>query len=97
MGCDVNSDKTIFGDSECRLETATQKLDERADDSVESMQRILLDRSVSKQPIHRGYVPDDVLGKIGTVCTVIMKLKERRLLIKKGNGAISPFQEYGLI
>ena len=58
----------------------------RSDDrSVAAMKAILSDRSHPQLPIYRHYAPDPELGHMGTVCTIVMDLPNRRFHVRKGN------------
>ena len=65
---------------------AAKKLTESLDDfGVYAMQNILSDRSNSGLPIYRTYVADPELGTMGTICTIVMDLQNKKFYIRKGN------------
>ncbi|UJR30533.1 hypothetical protein I4U23_018062 [Adineta vaga] len=86
-------DKPRYQNSLDRYKRITQLWDNR-----ESLQSILLDFDGDKQmyPICRSYQPTS-LGSVGTVCSLIMNLKERTMNITKGNPRNHPkFYEFKL-
>ncbi len=80
--------------SRCRIEVADALVSELSDHSVEQMKNILSDRSRGPLSILRRYLPDETVEHIGTVCTVIMELSDRKLHVRRGNDASVPFQAF---
>ena len=53
-------------------------------------------RSHPELPIHRPYIPDDELGEVGTVCSIVMDLPGRTICVKKGNTVATDFVTYSV-
>lgn len=94
LGRNINSDHGVFCSSFARMRTAAERVDTTTNQSIDAMKSILLDHSNSDLPIHRAYIPDDELGEVGTVCTVLMDLPGQTIQIKKGNAAAANFVAY---
>ncbi len=78
-------DEADFPSSYSRYEVADRETVALESFTVADMRNILSDRSNTELPIYRPYVPDEELGAMGTVCTVIMELAERRFYLRRGN------------
>ena len=76
-----------FQSSYARFRTAQALTTSLESFTVEDMNAILSDRSNRQLPIYRSYIADEDLGSMGTVCTVIMDLANKRFYIRKGNQA----------
>ena len=59
--------------------------------SMNEMKKLLLDQSHPDLPICRPYVEDPDLGNVGTICTIIMDLKNTQLHITRGSPLKSTF------
>lgn len=92
----INPDRGRFRSSYARMHTALEKVSKCIDYSSDEMKHILLDRSQAEFPIHRTYIPHPEMEEMGTVATVIMQLKQRKMHIKKGNSADVNFKIYDL-
>lgn len=86
-------DKNRYQNSYDRYDRVKQMWNENA-----SLETILFDFDDENQvyPICRSFKPSFV-GSLGTVCSMIMNLKERNMLITKGNPRINPeYHHYSL-
>ncbi len=90
------SNSPEFLSSYTRFHRATSLLKADSEKTVMSMCDILSDDSNEKLPIYRSYVADDSVHELGTVCSVVMSLAERKMFIRKGKSAQARFFEYGL-
>ena len=88
----INPERGIFRSSYARMRTAKEKLESSGDRSLESMKNILLDRSNKDMPINQRYIPFKAIGNLGTICTIIMDLKNLEIHIKKGANLEDDFQ-----
>ena len=59
--------------------------------SVNDMKDLLLDRSEDTLPICRHYVENPDIGTVGTICTLIMDLKNKQMHLTKGSPLVTPF------
>jgi len=75
------SDAELLKDSQCRLARAMQLSDLDNDKDAASMKKILFDRTDKVNPVCRLYEPHLDLGELGTLSTIIMHLKERKMEI----------------
>jgi hypothetical protein len=64
--------------------------------SLELMKSILLDDSDSELPICRKYIPGTTMEEVGTVCTILMDLKQEVMHITKGTPLHNPFTKISL-
>jgi isopenicillin-N N-acyltransferase-like protein len=96
LGRNINPDQGVFCSSYARMRTATERTNTTADQSINTMKSILLDRSNPDLPIHRAYIPDDELGDVGTVCSVMMDLPQQVIHVKKGNTVTTDFVSYSV-
>jgi hypothetical protein len=94
LGQNINPDQGVFCSSFARMRTARKRIGTSTDQSIDTMTSILLDRTNPELPIHRPYIPDDELGEVGTVCSVMMDLPGRTIHVKKGNTAATDFVAY---
>ncbi len=94
--CESSLDSPVvdLSNSRCRFDVAEQRSASLTAFGVDQMANVLSDQSDAEFPILRGYVPDDVVQEVGTVCTIAMELAEGRLHIRKGNDAADPLIEY---
>jgi isopenicillin-N N-acyltransferase-like protein len=69
----------------CRYKVASKLSESLTSFAVGDMTAILSDRSESDFPILRDYVDDDLIGQVGTVCTVIMELVAGTIHVRTGN------------
>ena len=93
----INSpDCADFASSYTRFRRVNTLLANNTDRSVTQMCGLLSDESDSELPIYRDYVIDDSVHELGTVCSIVMSLAERKMLIRKGKGEGAQFFEYGL-
>lgn len=76
-----------FQSSYARFRTAQALTTGLQSFTIEGMVGILSDRSNTELPIYRPYTADEDLGSMGTVCTVIMDLANKRFYIRKGTQA----------
>ena len=96
LGRNINPDHGVFCSSYARMRAATERVNTITEQSINAMKSILLDRSHPDLPIHRPYIPDEELGEVGTVCSVVMDLPRRAIHVKKGNTAATDFVTYQL-
>lgn len=94
LGRDINPDRGVFCSSYARMRTAQAKANAVAEQSIDEMKSILLDRSNKELPINRRYIPDDDLEEVGTVCTIIMDLPNQSIHLKKGHASETDFVTY---
>ncbi|NNE63733.1 MAG: hypothetical protein HKN34_06605, partial [Gammaproteobacteria bacterium] len=85
-----------FASSYARFKRANTLLANNKDRSVAQLCQLLSDESDSELPIYREYVVDDSVHELGTVCSIVMSLADRKMLIRKGKGEGALFFEYGL-
>ncbi|MEM7562445.1 MAG: C45 family peptidase [Pseudomonadota bacterium] len=86
-----------FKSSYTRYHRASEILDSMLtdDQDPELIGRTLLsDTATNPLPIFRRYIPEATVGLLGTICTVLMDLKQRTLWVRKGSVAENPFQQY---
>ena len=96
LGKPINGiDDPLFASSHARLNTVCKRT-AAISQSVESMKDILSDRSHKTFPVYRPYMPDPILGEVGTVATIIMNLEDLNLHIRKGSKSRAIFNEYRL-
>jgi isopenicillin-N N-acyltransferase-like protein len=81
--------------SEARLATAVALVGRAGKADLRTVQHILSDESHPTHRICRPYRPQSGMT-IGTVCTVAMDLRERRLDVRSGPEAGAPFDTYPL-
>ena len=92
----INPERGIFRSSYARMRTAKEKLESSGDRSLESMKNILLDRSNKDMPINQKYIPFEAIEDLGTICTIVMDLKNLEIHIKKGANLEDDFQKIKL-
>jgi isopenicillin-N N-acyltransferase-like protein len=92
--------KNIEGDylpfSTSQLNRAREMLEGLTDFSIDTMKQILSDRSNTQFPICREYITHPELGDAGTVCSIIMDLKNKCLHLTKGSPLENKFKFIGL-
>ena len=86
-------DETDLLNSLTRYHTALEKINEVTDFSTADMIAILSDRSAGENSILAKYQPATLMkmGFIGTLATIVMDLKTRTMLVRKGNPASARF------
>lgn len=84
-------ERADYPSSYARYQTANRETVALDSFAVVDMKRVLSDRSNAALPVYRPYVADEELGAMGTVCTVIMELPQRRFHLRRGNGADTGF------
>ncbi|MFX1506820.1 MAG: C45 family autoproteolytic acyltransferase/hydrolase [Promethearchaeota archaeon] len=92
----LNVDLEKLANSFARYEQALQMVQTFEDNSLEGMKRILLDQTMGDMPICRPYVPNPDIGNAGTVCSIIMDLKDLKMHITLGNPIENPFTTIGV-
>lgn len=92
VGADASTGGPFFENSCARLERARAL--ERGVGSFDDLLGFLADRADAKHPICRAYAPlDRVPGvTVGTVATVAMELRERRLHVRRGPDPEAPLR-----
>jgi len=75
------SDAELLEDSQCRLERAMQLSASNSSNNAAFMKKILFDRANDFNPVCRLYEPHLDLGELGTLTTIIMHLRERKMEI----------------
>jgi len=63
---------------------------------LDEMKGLLLDQSAGESSICSYYHDHELLGNCGTVCTLIMDLRNRQIYLKRGNNMGSSFTLYSL-
>lgn len=91
----INTDPEEFASSFKRYERGAELLEDQPSD-VEDMKRILADKEVDDLPICRDYVPDELIGNVGTICSIIMDLRGRTMHITRGNPFDNPYSKFSL-
>lgn len=98
IGEQINSPQSMeFASSYARYTRAKSFLEDNDERSIASMCALLSDDSDSQLPIYRDYVVDDSVHELGTVCSIVMSLSQRKMLIRKGKAKGADFFEYDLI
>jgi len=90
---DLDQPEADMTNSHCRWNTSAERVAGLADFHIDQMADVLSDRSAS-EPILRRYVPNEVVQHIGTICTILMDLPNRRLHVRRGNDPANPFVQY---
>ncbi len=85
IGKSINPSDESFMNSYTRLRVANQKASTLKEFSIDEMKAILSDRSDPEYPILRAYQSDNELREVGSVATIIMDLKSRKLHVRRGN------------
>ncbi len=78
----------------CRYKVASERGESLTSFGVGDMAAILSDQSESNFPILRDYADDDLVGQIGTVCTVIMELAAGVIHVRTGNDPADEMAAY---
>ena len=91
-GCD--EPQIDLNSSFCRYEVACKHGESLTSFGVTEMTAILSDQSVSDFPILRNYERHDLVGKIGTVCTLVMELAAGRIHVRMGNDPTGKMSSY---
>lgn len=65
--------------------------------TIDDMKKILLDQERSDLPICRPYTPSAEIGSVGTICSIILDLKNRRMNITRGNPRDNQFEAIPLL
>ena len=91
----INSpEDEYFASSFARLRTANQFLDPQGSRDLQTLCQLLSDDSDAELPIYRDYRADPSVHELGTVCSIVMDLPAKRMLVRKGKSADSEFLEY---
>ena len=94
-GSPINSrDDPIFNSSYARFDKTAERLNDLQGKDIAAMKDILSDRSNADYPIFRPYIPDPSVVELGTVFTIVMDLEGRKIHVRKGGDADSPFRIY---
>ena len=98
LGKRINPDTEEFSSSYRRYERASEILKNLKNPELEEFKRLLRDQKNKKLPICRPYVKpkNKLLKTAGTVCSIIMDLKEKSIHITRGNPFENPFEEIQL-
>ncbi|MDH5401347.1 MAG: C45 family peptidase [Candidatus Heimdallarchaeota archaeon] len=80
-----------------RYDRGSEMLSILEDFGIEQAKSILLDKENSELPICRKYIPDELITNSGTVCSIIMDLKNQKFIITKGNPLENDFVTLGFI
>jgi isopenicillin-N N-acyltransferase-like protein len=97
LGREINApDDPLFFNSRARMNTATKRVSQSVEFTAARMIEVLSDRSHEQFPIHRPYVPDDILRSVGTVATIVMDLSAQELHIRKGNDPDNTFTSFAV-
>jgi hypothetical protein len=87
----LNSNPELLLSSFNRYKIANNLVQSNHIQSLELMKSILLDDTDSELPICRKYIPGTRMEKVGTVCTILMDLKQEVMHITKGSPLHNPF------
>ncbi|MHA2127109.1 MAG: C45 family autoproteolytic acyltransferase/hydrolase [Promethearchaeota archaeon] len=93
---ELNSKPELLLSSFNRYKLATNLVKSNQTQSLEHMKSILLDNTDSKLPICRKFIPGPVMEEVGTVCTILMDLKQEVMHITKGTPLHNPFTKVSL-
>jgi isopenicillin-N N-acyltransferase-like protein len=85
LGKPINPTDASFMNSHTRLQVANEKASKLKQFNIDEMKAILTDRSNSEYPIWRHYKSDNELREVGSVATIIMDLKSRKMHVRRGN------------
>ena len=85
LGKEINPSDESFMNSQARLRVANEKAATLTEFNIDEMKAILTDQSDPEFPLWRTYQSDNDLQELGSVATIIMDLKERKLHVRKGN------------
>ena len=88
---ELNKDKEKLASSFTRYNVGRNLLQKSPAQSVNDMKDLLLDRSEDTLPICRHYVENPDIGTVGTICTLIMDLKNKQMHLTKGSPLVTPF------
>ncbi|MCP3688493.1 MAG: hypothetical protein GY784_08765 [Gammaproteobacteria bacterium] len=95
LGDKINSPSDpAFFSSYARFEKATEILSSAKQENMETIFTLLSDDSDQLYPVYRGYIADESVQQLGTVCTIIMQLAQRRMHVRKGKEGEAQFFEY---
>ena len=98
LGASINSpDEARFLSSYTRFARANELIEDLMVEEIpgiEICKTILSDKSNQNLPILRKYVPEEQVGHLGTVCTVIMDLENRMMYLRKGCNEQHPYHCY---
>jgi len=92
----IANERKDFESSYLRYERGRQILEASSDLSLTAMRDLLSDRENGDKAICSPYVSDNVIGSVGTVCSIIMDLSERTLALRPGNPPSKSFDVYRL-
>jgi len=92
LGKKINTDPEKFASSFSRYNRSQKIKEINPGESVDDAKAFLLDNANNKLPICRSYIPDTEIGNAGTVCSVIMDLKNLHFHITKGSPLHHPFE-----
>ncbi len=93
---DLNQNREKLASSFKRYKIGLDLLQKTNSETVNDMKEILLDKSDEVLPICRHYVENPDIGTVGTICTVIMDLKQQKMHITRGSPLVTPFSEINL-
>ncbi len=93
LGEPINTDPIEFASSFSRYRRSNELIKTNEGRTVEDMKEILLDRENNAFPICRKYVQDDYIDNVGTVTTLIMDLRKRKLHFTRGSPLENPFEQ----
>jgi len=85
LGKPINPSDDSYMNSLTRLRVAHENASNLTQFNINEMMAILSDRSDLQFPIWRPYQSDNDLREVGSVATIIMDLKARKLHVRKGN------------
>jgi len=87
----LNKNTNKFAGSHLRYDRAKALLSEVGDD-ISDAKTILLDKTNEDLAICSKFVPNDEIETLGTICSVIMDLKQMEMHITRGNPFDYPFE-----
>ena len=91
----LNTDKNKFASSYSRYFRAKDMLSE-VGDQISDAKTVLLDKTNEELAICNKYVSHDEIDSLGTVCSIIMDLKQMEMHITRGNPFDHPFEKIKL-
>ncbi len=93
---DVN-EESEFQSSFSRFRRVNELVKQAHSLSIEQMKDILLDRGNMTLPICRTYIPDEIIGDAGTVCTIIMDLMNLQFTFSHGSPLENEFETIRMV
>lgn len=82
---ELNTNDEKLQSSYTRYNRAKSILENSGEFNVDTMKKIFRDTEAGELPICRVYTPDHYVGNVGTVCSIIMELKELKMHYTPGN------------